>query len=77
MNFWTVMNGVAWALSGGLFLLILWDFIKVERARRAESRAVDAADCAAAREGAACCAPTTASAFRDGTAEPAAGEEER
>ncbi len=43
MSIWTVMNGVAWALSGGLFLLILWDFIKVERARRADSRAPDGA----------------------------------
>lgn len=43
MSFWKVMNGAAWALSGLLFLLILWDFIKVERARRAQERASEAA----------------------------------
>ena len=41
MSFWTVMNGVAWALSAGLFLLLARDFIKVERQRRRDNRAAD------------------------------------
>ena len=38
MKFWTIMNGAAWALSAFLGILILWDFVKVERARRASER---------------------------------------
>jgi hypothetical protein len=38
MSFWTIMNGVAWAVSAFLVLLMLWDFVKVERTRRLEKR---------------------------------------
>lgn len=31
MSFWSTMNIVAWVLSTLIFLVILWDFIKVEK----------------------------------------------
>ena len=34
MSVWSVMNWVAWALSGLLLTVILVDFIRVERDRR-------------------------------------------
>ena len=43
MNIWTIMNGAAWALSGLLGFLIVWDFIKVEKARRSNDREADGA----------------------------------
>jgi hypothetical protein len=43
MKIWTIMNGAAWALSGFLGILIVWDFIQVERARRSSDREADGA----------------------------------
>ncbi len=37
MRFWSMMNWVAWALSGLILLLLISDFIKVERQRKADS----------------------------------------
>ncbi|OLN27275.1 hypothetical protein DSOL_4625 [Desulfosporosinus metallidurans] len=34
MNLWSLMNWVAWGLSGILFLIMAQDFIKVEINRR-------------------------------------------
>ncbi|MGK0465815.1 hypothetical protein [Clostridium sp.] len=34
MSFWSIMNWITWLLCGVFFLLIVIDFIKVEKERK-------------------------------------------
>ena len=38
MSFWSIMNVVAWGLSAYLFSVMALDFIRVEKAARAQNR---------------------------------------
>ena len=38
MSIWSAMNAAAWVLSAVFFVLIAWDFLGVERARREMDR---------------------------------------
>ena len=38
MSIWTFLNGAAWVVSAVLVLIMLGDFIKVERRARADKR---------------------------------------
>ena len=38
MSFWSFMNIVAWGLSAYLFVIIAWDFIRVEKAAHLKNK---------------------------------------
>lgn len=38
MSFWSFMNMAAWGLSAYLFVVIAWDFIRVEKAAHSKNK---------------------------------------